>query len=285
MSDDLLRSIPRIKRARAWRLYTQDNRRLVDLWQCGGKALLGHKAPHVISELKNSAEKGLCAQFGSVYELRLIKVLLCLFPGKIFRMYQDRYSLNKTLCELSKTRGNEGLSLENCAFWRPFLDEKEPFSLKTAQFETEKAALDKNNPFIVLLPFPLVPEILVLDPSLAQVIGSSDIISPLILAGTLRAAHDLRANSERGICRFQKILRALGERGDKTSSAGPSSSLWQRQGIYLYRKSKTCDYPALFRQFLEAGFLLPPSADQALILPGELSAGEEAKLASLLSES
>jgi hypothetical protein len=41
-------------------------------------------------------------------------------------------------------------------------------------------------------------------------------------------------------------------------------------------------YAGIFRQFLEQGFLLPPSQDQPLILPGILSPGEEAKLAELL---
>jgi hypothetical protein len=39
----------------------------------------------------------------------------------------------------------------------------------------------------------------------------------------------------------------------------------------------------LFRQFLEAGFLLPPVPSQPVILPGELSPGEDAKLTSVLS--
>jgi hypothetical protein len=42
------------------------------------------------------------------------------------------------------------------------------------------------------------------------------------------------------------------------------------------------NYPALFRRFLDNGFLLPPSPSQPAILPGELSPGEAAKLTGLL---
>jgi hypothetical protein len=40
---------------------------------------------------------------------------------------------------------------------------------------------------------------------------------------------------------------------------------------------------ALFRHFLDNGFLLPPVPSQPLILPGVLSQGEEAKLAGVLT--
>jgi hypothetical protein len=38
-----------------------------------------------------------------------------------------------------------------------------------------------------------------------------------------------------------------------------------------------------FRRFLAAGFLLPPVPDSPLILPGEMSKGEEAALAAVLN--
>jgi len=38
------------------------------------------------------------------------------------------------------------------------------------------------------------------------------------------------------------------------------------------------EWETLFKQFLEAGFLLPPTPSFPLILPAEMSDGEEAKL-------
>ncbi|MDR0496849.1 MAG: hypothetical protein LBH42_04475, partial [Treponema sp.] len=72
-------------------------------------------------------------------------------------------------------------------------------------------------------------------------------------------------------------------------------SLWQRQGIYLTVEPLNLnarrqvpamereEYEAMFRRFLEGGFLIPPSPLEPLILPGSMSPGEESKLAKLLA--
>jgi hypothetical protein len=38
----------------------------------------------------------------------------------------------------------------------------------------------------------------------------------------------------------------------------------------------------LFKKFLAGGFLIPPEPQEPLILPGELSAGEAAKLSGVI---
>ena len=70
---------------------------------------------------------------------------------------------------------------------------------------------------------------------------------------------------------------------------------FQRRGIYLSWKqaenfdiptagmSNNAAYTALFKYFLENGFLIPPSPAEPLILPFEMSKGEEAKLAGLFT--
>jgi hypothetical protein len=58
--------------------------------------------------------------------------------------------------------------------------------------------------------------------------------------------------------------------------------MWHSQGIYLTLKEKI-EWETLFNQFLKAGFLIPPTPSQPLILPGEMSDGEEAKLAAALT--
>ncbi|MDR3301745.1 MAG: hypothetical protein LBT01_04345 [Spirochaetaceae bacterium] len=206
----------------------------------------------MLRDVKNTAEKGLLAPFPSVYEGRLQRVLARLFPGKIFRVYRDKTPLFH----------------EQIPLWRPFLDERAPFA---PHIDDECAAV-----FSPVLPFPLSPEVLVIDKNAAGDFPASDMISPVILTGTVRALGDMLANPERGAFQFQKIRAALGE----GASAGAQ---WRRQGIYLYKCENCPDYAAVFRRFLENGFLLPPTVDEPLILPGELSAGEEEKLAALLS--
>jgi hypothetical protein len=104
--------------------------------------------------------------------------------------------------------------------------------------------------------------------------SGQDLISPVILAAAARSLYDLIAIlPERGIRRFPYIRKAL------------ERSPWQCRGIYLTLAVDPGEeaYAALFRLFLEKGFLLPPNHRCPLILPGELSSGEEAALAALLT--
>jgi hypothetical protein len=119
------------------------------------------------------------------------------------------------------------------------------------------------------MPFPGAPAVLALDPSLDKEFPLGAILSPVALAAAARSIYDLLAAPERP--RYHKIDRPL---------AG--NPIWKRRGIYLTQDMDGAAYDALFRRFLEGGFLLPPG-QEAAILPGEMSPGEEAKLAELLT--
>ena len=128
---------------------------------------------------------------------------------------------------------------------------------------------------VPVLPFALSPYVLILncspDNTLAERIAPGDLVSPAILAPATRAVYDLIASGDRPV--YKKINNVLG-----------SGSGWQRTGIYLVRSGAAGeDYSEIWKKFLEQGFLLPPSAEEPLILPGIMSAGEEAKLAELLN--
>ena len=117
---------------------------------------------------------------------------------------------------------------------------------------------------------------MLLEASVADAFPPSDILSPVALAAAGRAVDDLRAALPvRAEIRFRRVEAALAE-------GGP----WTRRGPYLRpaRPLSPEGYAALFRRFLTAGFLLPPDAALPAILPGELSAGEDAALAALLRE-
>jgi hypothetical protein len=94
----------------------------------------------------------------------------------------------------------------------------------------------------------------------------------VISAAAARSVHDLAAAAARGAVNYPRLWKAL--------SGGP----WIRRGIYLSLREPPSPeaYEALFRHFLDAGFLLPPGPCSPLILPGLLSPGEEAKLAALI---
>ncbi|MFP3091465.1 hypothetical protein LQZ21_14200 [Treponema sp. TIM-1] len=264
--------IPVIRRARDFRLYTDQGRRLVDLWQLGGAALLGHTPAGVLRDFKNTAERGLFAPFPHPLAGRFFKALARLFPEGDFRVYADEISLSRALERAGRDPGAPFLDPAFAApkagpadlwLWRPFLN------------TGETAALSPEAPIqrpVLPLPWPGTPQVLVLEKSQSHRFPPSDPVSPAILAAMVRAVYDLLAAPERGTPRFPKIARAL------------PRSRWQPQGIYLTlpESPDAAFYADLFRAFLTQGFLLPPTPTQPLILPGLLSPGEEASLAKLL---
>jgi hypothetical protein len=276
---ELLRLLPPVLRARDFHLYLEGGRRITDLWQIGGRAVLGHKPPQVIKEQKNTAERGLFAPFPHHSESRFLKALAQLFPlfknGKknCFRLYNSEKYLEKALHTAGFSspepiltpmfpgpKDNESQLL----LWRPFL------------------GTEINRPLLIpVLPWAFSPIVLVLEETLDERFAPGDLLPPVILAAGARAIYDLIAIGDNGgRPEYYKIKKALAK-----------GKMWQRQGIYLYRKSSDHegdtvahnDWPSLWKHFLEQGFLLPPSPKEPLILPGILSPGEEAKLAALLS--
>jgi hypothetical protein len=285
-NETLLRLLPRVVRSRDFRLYTQDGRRLVDLWQNNGAAILGHTHTGILRELKNAAERGLYAPLPHSQEQRFLKALAALLPGMSFRLCRGEAALLRALgtASLPDPAVETDMPPPPAAIlWRPFLDSAPP----------------ADRPLIPVLPqpwpdalsvlaLPPVPIKTALSPPDSQLIPStvltaatktalsppdSQLIPPTILAAATRGVYGLiAARTTRGRPLYPRIEKALDERK------------WRRRGIYLCRDGATDDeaYAALFRLFLEQGFLLPPSPAYPLILPGALSPGEEAKLAGLL---
>jgi hypothetical protein len=282
---DMDRVLPRIRRARDFRLYTGSGGRLLDLWQYGGTAILGHTPPGLLRELKNTASRGLFAPLPSFAESRFHKALALLFPGRVARLYPDEASLRAALAAAgyaaegpfpdpafgkSGPPGTGPWRAAGLSLWRPFL----------ADPEEEPSPWFQDIPLLIPvlpLPWPGAPRVLILEPSRAAAFPSPGPLSPLVLAAGARSVHDLiAALPGRSIRAFPRLRKALAQGG------------WRRRGIYLSWKEIFPEnpdqetYAAMFRRFLDAGFLLPPARREPLILPGALSPGEEAKLARLL---
>ena len=249
---DLLRLLPPVLRARDYHLYLEGGKRITDLWLSGGKAVLGHKPPRVLGELKNAAERGLFSPLPHPVEKRFIKALGGLFPGRSFRLYADDNSLSRALEEA----GFSG----KVSLWRPFMDRDG----------------EDNFPVLVpVLPWSQGPAVLALEKSAEASFPSGDLVPPVLLAPSVRALYDLAAALKTfvlGRIMYPKIEKVL------------AKGRYSRQGIYLTVEPaiESEKYEVLFRRFLEGGFLIPPSAREPIILPLSMPPGEEAKLARLL---
>ena len=289
-------SLPVVLRARDFRLYTQGGGRLVDLWQAGGQAVLGHSPARVFRDFKNYGSRGLFAPLPHPQEQRLARALSRLLPGRVFRFYMDRLSLRS--------------ALEAAGFpWQPFPDPALPGgppppgipALWRPFLETEGNPPGPCSVLVPVLPWPLAPWVLAPEAALGDRFPPSDPLPPALLAAAARSVYDLIAAGKRGGRPvYPKINRAL----YGASAGGPS---WYRRGIYLGCAALQAQagspqvrgedfspelppsvppapWEELYRRFLDGGFLIPPGPGEPLILPGVLSPAEEAKLAALLGK-
>jgi len=281
---DLLRLMPTVLRAHDFRLYAKDGRRLVDLWQNGGAAILGHTPPSLLREIKNTASRGLYAPFPHFLEGRYRAALSRIFPGRDFILYAAPPPQLQTL--------NDSHTV---ALWRPFLNPADPL------------AVPENAPPIMI---PVVPGIqgwrggLPLGLCVLAVkndyknlsLPDGDFLPPVLLAAATRGIYDLIAAGKAAAAKGGGATKGgSATRGGSAERANPAyrrvdkalkNSRWERQGLYLSLKQTPSDeeWSALFRRFLDNGFLLPPVSSQPAILPGILSPGEESKLAALLAD-
>jgi hypothetical protein len=256
--NDLLKMIPEVLRARGYRLYTKSGQRLVDLWLNGGTAVLGHTPRNMLRELKNTASRGLYAPFPHFTEGRFLKALSKLFPDSVFRIYAFPPPELVSLFISGAVR-----------LWRPFVEPASPF------------AVDESVPFIPVIPgiqlwhgeLPVgLCVVAAQSEALLSQLPPGDTLSPILLAVAARGVYNLIATPERGIPLLPRVDNVL------------QNSRWKKNGAYLSLNDEINDeeWAALFKQFLDAGFLLPPVQCHPLILPAELSNGEETKLAALL---
>jgi len=279
-NEELLRLLPMVLRARDFHLYTEGGKRLVDLWLHGGRAVLGHKPPRVLLELKNAAERGLFTPLPHPLEKRLVKALSTFFPDRSFRFYNDLLSMYRAIEKAFPSESalfhaeaipdpafpasNDGKAI--VSLWRPFV---------------QPLPADEKTPILIpVLPWPLGPAVLTLDKSLEASFPQGELIPPVLLAQAARALYDLAAkirSPDRQ--RFYRIEKAIAGAGQSKDS---KNSVWQHRGIYLTTRMDREKYAELFRRFLEAGFLLPPRASEPAILPATMSKGEETCLTELL---
>ena len=74
-AQELLRELPAIRRARDYYLYDASGNRILDLYQDGGRAWLGHRPDGLSLQIKNSLSRGVYAPYPSPEEGKLLRAL------------------------------------------------------------------------------------------------------------------------------------------------------------------------------------------------------------------
>ena len=267
--------LPRIRRARGYRLYTTDGRRLLDLYLDGGGALLGHRPDLLGRHLKAVLGRGLTAALPSRYGAHLLRALRQALPGqRWFGVAVTRAEALRLLCARLGLAtvprvADPLLDLDwrraPVAWWRPLSAEQPPAA---AWPEPGPAALVHRLPFALGAGPVTVSTGAGGDPGAAGAaphLAGADTVSPLLLAGAAVA--------------LQRLQRSPEARPPGPAAGWPAPAPgWRRNGVYVVAEFPERHYPAVHAAFLAAGVLLNPHYPGPSILPGSASPGERALL-------
>ena len=238
-----MNKIPEINRARGYFVYTAGGKRYLDMALEGGRLIMGHRQKGYALALKNVIDKGILPGYPSPYAYRLKQAVKALLGKECFVYLFP-----------SEERALEVLSSDSQA-----ADAPDPM----------------NPPEIILLPIPaaFAPGVVVSDIELPL---SDEPVSPVILAGAVRAVYNLKAFlAERDYSEWEKA--GIAETcGDK----------WKVDLPYIYPQCEPDDYPMVWDAFFKAGIILSPDYDKPSVLPpsGELSEGSRKKVLELLKK-
>ena len=265
----LLEGIPRIRRARGFRIYDLQGRRYLDLFRDG--ALLGHRRAGSVTVMKSAHSQGLAASLPSVWEKRLAAALARAFPRyPEVRMYSSHERALDAVCRYlggpirqpaydPALNGAPGAGVP-VLIWRPLL----PADVGDAR---------------ALLPFLPVkvagaPAPACFAETVPLTVPPSDTVPGFILAAALRsfAAIISPAEGEKDPLANPPVEKAL--------DAAPG---WWRVGPYVKAVFPESEYPRVHAEFLRAGVLLSPGYPGPSVLPGDCSPGESRLLADLFT--
>ncbi len=259
-----MRAVPQIRRARGFRLYDGSGRRIIDLHQAGGGAILGHRGAGTVREIKDVLSRGLSAALPNVYEARLAKLIRRMFPAYggvglyacLHRGLEAASSfLGRAVREVDvrdPALPGGGSRDSSVSYWRPFLPP-----------EGEPRVLIPILPAGGTAGFAAV----CFRTGSGEAAPPGDVISACAAAAALRALADLEDSA-----RVQSaVTRAI-----------DGSKAWFRKGPYFSPVFPEGEYDGVFLRFLDAGYLLNPDYPGPSIVPGELSPGESAGLCALL---
>ncbi|MEM5947300.1 hypothetical protein WKV44_01960 [Spirochaetia bacterium 38H-sp] len=249
---ELLNFLPRINRARGWRVYDKQGNRFIDLGMDGARAVLGYRPGLVNKYIKNALSKGVTTPFPSVYSFKLKQALKKWIPGlRNIVIFRDSYRL---FSYLKSEMGIDTHSISDPAltdyasavsYVRPFL------SLPDSDF------------FIPVFPVPgfLLPAVLCSRKDVE--LPSDELANPVLLSAMTRSVFDIILAEKKN--EFWQVTLECPD-------------FFTQKGPYLVFAREFSDYPAVFRFFLDSGVILPVSSELPGVFPGEISDGELKKL-------
>lgn len=295
----LLNRLPTIKRARGYRLYGEDNKRYIDFYQEGGKALLGHRPPGWTRVLKSTGSRGLFASYPTLFSRRARKAALSLFPWAAdalffpglwealsfllsFRKECPVPGMFSLRCVDPLRDSEEELKREDTVpLWRPFGMDKDT--------EKELVGGEWGRWCIPVLPVPGgMGPVLLLDIH-GSGTGGAAIREEAFETEETPALPPISALQEDLAVKAISGLKAYLHSTDKEMWSAFDLPSVVRLGPYLLFRREEGEsgdaYHRLFVQMREKGVLLPPDPRLPAIIPAEFTDGEVKPLIRVLRRS
>lgn len=261
--EELTKRYGAIKRARGCFLYTQSGTRITDLWQDGGRAILGWGAGKSRLYFKNSIDRGFFGIYGTKLPQPLEKALRSICGGFAFFAF---YTDGSKVAEALRSAGLSG----NAPLYLPWLDygldlpplphtkaRKPALYCTDESLKEELASKAKAACVEIVLPFSWQPATVLAfrDAALQQKVPESDGMPAPLCEALCRAIYDLRltlpARSAEDWALFDKEI----------------APYWHRIGPYLKFKGSKESYSAFFMHCLEQKLLISPSYDAFSVVP------------------
>ncbi|MFW6360476.1 MAG: hypothetical protein ACOC2R_01890 [Spirochaetota bacterium] len=264
--------LPKVKRARGYRVYGADGSRYIDFYLNGGRALAGHRPGGALQVLKSTAERGLWAEYPGKWRRRADQLLTQLYSGvadityfpSIEHALEALRALQGSPVRIIDTpfelhSGEPSGSMDGVLLYRPWaLDAEQQRRLNEGRY---------GRFFIPLIPFP--GSFLPVPVCRLQVhsVSSGDSAEPyeqhelspvlfhLLIKSLADLQHLLQQNFASMWCRFD--LPGI-----------------KRVGPYLQFEFGADEYSRFYHEMLEKGVLLPPSQETPAVIPAEFTDGE-----------
>ena len=261
----LMEMLPPIRRARLWRLYAENGRRFLDLWQDGGRGVLGAKGEGLGRVAKAEIDLGRGAPMPSVWNRRLASGLHAWKPAyAACRSYlSEERALAAANAAIARISGDRTWSGEV------------PLELPFGEYLDIARAESRETPRIALavLPCPamLCPAVLLLreEPDPRDEALASDLVPPLAAATACRS-----------LAEYARFAEAAPERRWRKADRR-IAGLFERRGPWLLPRYPENRHGDVFRACLAAGILISPDYGRPSILPGDFDDGELAPISEM----
>ncbi|GMO56445.1 MAG: hypothetical protein Ta2A_01640 [Treponemataceae bacterium] len=263
-----------IKRARFCYLYTQRGKRLVDMYQEAGKAVLGWNFGSSRTYFKNTLNRGAGGSFETGEKTRLKKAVKMLFR-QIEHEGESGAEYDFSEC----FSGDEAQYIEkNYSQWRPW-----DTDCKTTAHADGAGGLPEK--IFFLPPFPLASDLIIfaakksaLDETESAKINdlaqrsAAPVVPACVLAGITRSIYDLALVYHKRTENEWKIYDTI------------FSQFWTRRGAWLFPKMDSGCYALFAERALDAGIIVSPDYSTPSVVPWSADLGSVKALAGIMQD-